>query len=145
MLTVLWGVDTSARRRVCFWFDYFVFFHFSDCKHHLFEPDLKLVWPSAKLLQAACSASYRAAHSITSAVVPPLVEQYNSRTQVQQKQLCVVGGLNFFFSFSIKVKWRFCCHGDIMLIQVFLCSVPTGGHCWRWHNDSSSQLLHVSL
>uniref|UniRef100_A0A671TXN1 MMS19 nucleotide excision repair protein n=1 Tax=Sparus aurata TaxID=8175 RepID=A0A671TXN1_SPAAU len=31
-----------------------------DCKHHLCEPDLKLVWPSAKLLQAACSASNRA-------------------------------------------------------------------------------------
>uniref|UniRef100_A0A3Q2C8W6 MMS19 nucleotide excision repair protein n=1 Tax=Cyprinodon variegatus TaxID=28743 RepID=A0A3Q2C8W6_CYPVA len=51
------------------------------CKHHLFEPDLKLVWPSAKLLQAACSASYRAGHLITAAVMPPLVEQYNSRTQ----------------------------------------------------------------
>ncbi|XP_032429798.1 MMS19 nucleotide excision repair protein homolog isoform X1 [Xiphophorus hellerii] len=57
-----------------------------DCKHHLFEPDLKLVWPSAKLLQAACSASYRAAHSITSAVVPPLVEQYNSRTQCSHRR-----------------------------------------------------------
>uniref|UniRef100_A0A3P9QBF3 MMS19 nucleotide excision repair protein n=1 Tax=Poecilia reticulata TaxID=8081 RepID=A0A3P9QBF3_POERE len=57
-----------------------------DCKHHLFEPDLKLVWPSAKLLQASCSASYRAAHSITSAVVPPLVEQYNSRTQCSDRR-----------------------------------------------------------
>ncbi|XP_027885157.1 MMS19 nucleotide excision repair protein homolog isoform X2 [Xiphophorus couchianus] len=57
-----------------------------DCKHHLFEPDLKLVWPSAKLLQAACNASYRAAHSITSAVVPPLVEQYNSRTQCSHRR-----------------------------------------------------------
>ncbi|XP_014853446.1 PREDICTED: MMS19 nucleotide excision repair protein homolog isoform X1 [Poecilia mexicana] len=57
-----------------------------DCKHHLFEPDLKLVWPSTKLLQAACSASFRAAHSITSAVVPPLVEQYNSRTQCSHRR-----------------------------------------------------------
>ncbi|XP_054913580.1 MMS19 nucleotide excision repair protein homolog isoform X2 [Poeciliopsis prolifica] len=57
-----------------------------DCKQHLFEPDLKLVWPSAKLLQAACSASFRAAHSITSAVMPPLVEQYNSRTQCSHRR-----------------------------------------------------------
>ncbi|XP_043958677.1 MMS19 nucleotide excision repair protein homolog isoform X2 [Gambusia affinis] len=57
-----------------------------DCKHHLFEPDLKLVWPSVKLLQAACSTSYRAAHIITSAVVPPLVEQYNSRTQCSHRR-----------------------------------------------------------
>ncbi|KAM3592490.1 uncharacterized protein V6R79_019755 [Siganus canaliculatus] len=50
-----------------------------DCKHHLCEPDLKLVWPSAKLLQAACSASNRASHIVTAAVMPSLVEQYNSR------------------------------------------------------------------
>ncbi|KAM4525724.1 MMS19 nucleotide excision repair protein homolog [Fundulus diaphanus] len=57
-----------------------------DCKHHLFEPDLKLVWPSAKLLQAACGASYRASHIITAAVVPPLVEQYNSKTQCSHRR-----------------------------------------------------------
>uniref|UniRef100_A0A8C4H955 MMS19 nucleotide excision repair protein n=1 Tax=Dicentrarchus labrax TaxID=13489 RepID=A0A8C4H955_DICLA len=53
-----------------------------DCRHHLCEPDLKLVWPSAKLLQAACSASSRASHIITSAVMPSLIEQYNSKTEV---------------------------------------------------------------
>uniref|UniRef100_A0A3P8XJ71 MMS19 nucleotide excision repair protein n=1 Tax=Esox lucius TaxID=8010 RepID=A0A3P8XJ71_ESOLU len=52
-----------------------------DCKHHLCEPDLKLVWPSAKLLQACSSASYRASHKVTAAVMPSLIEQYNSRTQ----------------------------------------------------------------
>uniref|UniRef100_A0A8D3C5C2 MMS19 nucleotide excision repair protein n=1 Tax=Scophthalmus maximus TaxID=52904 RepID=A0A8D3C5C2_SCOMX len=52
-----------------------------DCKHHLCEPDLKLVWPSAKLLQAACSASSRASHATTAAVMPSLIEQYSSRTQ----------------------------------------------------------------
>uniref|UniRef100_A0A4W6FA59 MMS19 nucleotide excision repair protein n=1 Tax=Lates calcarifer TaxID=8187 RepID=A0A4W6FA59_LATCA len=52
-----------------------------DCKHHLCEPDLKLVWPSAKLLQAACSASNRASHIITAAVMPSLIDQYSSRTQ----------------------------------------------------------------
>ncbi|XP_037610293.1 MMS19 nucleotide excision repair protein homolog isoform X1 [Sebastes umbrosus] len=50
-----------------------------DCKHHLSEPDLKLVWPSAKLLQAACSASNRASHIISSAVMPSVIEQYNAR------------------------------------------------------------------
>lgn len=55
-----------------------------DCKHHLCEPDLKLVWPSAKLLQAACSASNRASHIIAAAVMPSLLEQYNSRTQVDE-------------------------------------------------------------
>uniref|UniRef100_A0A8C5H1F7 MMS19 nucleotide excision repair protein n=1 Tax=Gouania willdenowi TaxID=441366 RepID=A0A8C5H1F7_GOUWI len=40
-----------------------------DCKHHLCEPDLKLVWPSAKLLQAACSASNRATTHVYSIFV----------------------------------------------------------------------------
>ncbi|XP_031153770.1 MMS19 nucleotide excision repair protein homolog isoform X1 [Sander lucioperca] len=57
-----------------------------DCKHHLSEPDLKLVWPSAKLLQAACSASDRASHIITAAVMPSLIEQYNSRAQCSHRR-----------------------------------------------------------
>ncbi|XP_049916888.1 MMS19 nucleotide excision repair protein homolog isoform X2 [Epinephelus moara] len=57
-----------------------------DCKHHLCEPDLKLVWPSAKLLQASCSASYRASHIITAAVMPSLIEQYNSRGQCSHRR-----------------------------------------------------------
>uniref|UniRef100_A0A8D0AVG7 MMS19 nucleotide excision repair protein n=1 Tax=Sander lucioperca TaxID=283035 RepID=A0A8D0AVG7_SANLU len=66
-----------------------------DCKHHLSEPDLKLVWPSAKLLQAACSASDRASHIITAAVMPSLIEQYNSRAQVHK------GTIQMFVSFKI--------------------------------------------
>ncbi|XP_041829818.1 MMS19 nucleotide excision repair protein homolog isoform X2 [Melanotaenia boesemani] len=57
-----------------------------DCKHHLCEPDLKLVWPSAKLLQASCSGSNRASHIITAAVMPSLIEQYNSRTQCSHRR-----------------------------------------------------------
>ncbi|XP_029977482.1 MMS19 nucleotide excision repair protein homolog isoform X2 [Sphaeramia orbicularis] len=57
-----------------------------DCKHHLSEPDLKLVWPSAKLLQASCSASIRASHVITASVMPNIVEQYNSRTQCSHRR-----------------------------------------------------------
>uniref|UniRef100_A0A6Q2XQA3 MMS19 nucleotide excision repair protein n=1 Tax=Esox lucius TaxID=8010 RepID=A0A6Q2XQA3_ESOLU len=63
-----------------------------DCKHHLCEPDLKLVWPSAKLLQACSSASYRASHKVTAAVMPSLIEQYNSRTQVSSKSLAQADG-----------------------------------------------------
>uniref|UniRef100_A0A3Q3VTJ6 MMS19 nucleotide excision repair protein n=1 Tax=Mola mola TaxID=94237 RepID=A0A3Q3VTJ6_MOLML len=58
----------------------------NDCKHHLCEPDLKLVWPSAKLLQAACSASNRASRIITAAVMPSVLEQYNSRTQCSHRR-----------------------------------------------------------
>ncbi|XP_054623207.1 MMS19 nucleotide excision repair protein homolog isoform X2 [Dunckerocampus dactyliophorus] len=57
-----------------------------DCNHHLCEPDLKLVWPSAKLLQAASSASNRACHIITGAVMPALISQYNSRTECSHRR-----------------------------------------------------------
>ncbi|XP_051968695.1 MMS19 nucleotide excision repair protein homolog [Xyrauchen texanus] len=57
-----------------------------DCQHHLCEPDLKLVWPSAKLLQAAAGASYRASLIVTAAVIPALLEQYNNRTQCAQRR-----------------------------------------------------------
>lgn len=54
-----------------------------DCKHHLCEPDMKLVWPSAKLLQAAAGASLRAYDQITSSVLPLLIEQYTKHVQVR--------------------------------------------------------------
>ncbi|KAI4893649.1 hypothetical protein NFI96_018029 [Prochilodus magdalenae] len=57
-----------------------------DCQHHLCEPDLKLVWPSAKLLQAACGASYRSSLIVTAAVLPALLEQYSSRSQCAQRR-----------------------------------------------------------
>ncbi|XP_061564022.1 MMS19 nucleotide excision repair protein homolog isoform X1 [Cololabis saira] len=57
-----------------------------DCRHHLCEPDLKLVWPSAKLLQASCSASNRASHIVAAAVMPSLIEQYNNRTQCSHRR-----------------------------------------------------------
>ncbi|XP_078146912.1 MMS19 nucleotide excision repair protein homolog isoform X2 [Centroberyx gerrardi] len=57
-----------------------------DCKHHLCEPDLKLVWPSAKLLHAASNASCRASHIVTAAVLPSLIEQYSSRTECSQRR-----------------------------------------------------------
>ncbi|XP_016150386.1 MMS19 nucleotide excision repair protein homolog [Sinocyclocheilus grahami] len=57
-----------------------------DCQHHLCEPDLKLVWPSAKLLQAATGASYRASLIVSAAVIPALLEQYNNRTQSAQRR-----------------------------------------------------------
>ncbi|KAI2658866.1 hypothetical protein H4Q32_017019 [Labeo rohita] len=57
-----------------------------NCQHHLCEPDLKLVWPSAKLLQAAAGASYRASLIVSAAVIPALLEQYNNRTQCAQRR-----------------------------------------------------------
>ncbi|XP_008313029.1 MMS19 nucleotide excision repair protein homolog [Cynoglossus semilaevis] len=69
-----------------------------DCKHHLSEPDLKLVWPSAKLLQAACSASIRASHIVTSAAMPSLIEQYSNRTQCSQRRTLLEVMLRFLQS-----------------------------------------------
>ncbi|XP_029383359.1 MMS19 nucleotide excision repair protein homolog isoform X2 [Echeneis naucrates] len=69
-----------------------------DCKHHLCEMDLKLVWPSAKLLQAACSASNRASHIVTAAVMPSLMDQFSSRTQCSHRRTLLEVVLKFIQS-----------------------------------------------
>uniref|UniRef100_A0A671LU28 MMS19 nucleotide excision repair protein n=1 Tax=Sinocyclocheilus anshuiensis TaxID=1608454 RepID=A0A671LU28_9TELE len=84
-----------------------------DCQHHLCEPDLKLVWPSAKLLQAAAGASYRASLIVSAAVIPALLEQYNNRTQVRS--------LLMYFSLCLLHK-----HTEDSVLVAFqqsLCSV----------------------
>lgn len=44
---------------------------------------MKLVWPSAKLLQAAAGTSLRACHHVTRSVLPLLLEQYTKHPQVR--------------------------------------------------------------
>lgn len=97
----------------------------ADCKHHLCEPDLKLVWPSAKLLQAACSASSRASHIVTANVVPSLVEQYNNRSQVSSCSYSLTGR---------KHQGRL-----LTLEHSFVCSARIGERYWKWFTSSSSQ------
>ncbi|KAM3860026.1 MMS19 nucleotide excision repair protein homolog [Diretmus argenteus] len=57
-----------------------------DCREHLSEPELKLLPSSAKLLQAAASASYRASSIVAAAIIPSLVEQYNNRAHSMQRR-----------------------------------------------------------
>nr|XP_033796667.1 MMS19 nucleotide excision repair protein homolog isoform X2 [Geotrypetes seraphini] len=73
-----------------------------DCKHHLCEPDMKLVWPSAKLLQAAAGASYRSCYKITTSILPLLLEQYNQHTQSSQRRTIVEMLLGFL---KLQGKW----------------------------------------
>uniref|UniRef100_A0A8B9JAL0 MMS19 nucleotide excision repair protein n=1 Tax=Astyanax mexicanus TaxID=7994 RepID=A0A8B9JAL0_ASTMX len=78
-----------------------------DCQHHLYEPDLKLVWPSAKLLQAACGASYRSSLIVTAAVLPTLLDQYSSRTQVGQDLIIIIF---FYFFYQNNLSGQFSCY-----------------------------------
>ncbi|KAM9612148.1 MMS19 nucleotide excision repair protein homolog isoform 1-T1 [Morphnus guianensis] len=73
-----------------------------DCRHHLCEPDMKLVWPSAKLLQAAAGASLRAYHCVTSSVLPLLLEQYTKHPQSSQRRTILEMLLGFL---ELQQKW----------------------------------------
>ncbi|NXD49088.1 MMS19 protein, partial [Corvus moneduloides] len=73
-----------------------------DCRHHLCEPDMKLVWPSAKLLQAAAGASLRTYHRITRSVLPLLLEQYTKHTQSSQRRTILEMLLGFL---ELQQKW----------------------------------------
>ncbi|XP_036871682.2 MMS19 nucleotide excision repair protein homolog isoform X2 [Manis javanica] len=73
-----------------------------DCRHHLCEPDMKLVWPSAKLLQAAAGASARACDHITSNVLPLLLEQFQKHSQSSQRRTILEMILGFL---KLQQKW----------------------------------------
>ncbi|KAM4703373.1 MMS19 nucleotide excision repair protein homolog [Rhinophrynus dorsalis] len=73
-----------------------------DCKHHLCEPDMKLVWPSAKLLQAAAGASSRACGKVMASVLPLLLDQYNQRAQSSHRRTILEMTLGFL---KLQSKW----------------------------------------
>ncbi|XP_070609006.1 MMS19 nucleotide excision repair protein homolog isoform X2 [Erythrolamprus reginae] len=73
-----------------------------DCRHHLCEPDMKLVWPSAKLLQAAAGASLGAYYQITSSVLPLLLEQYDKHEQSSQHRTVLEVLLGFL---ELRQSW----------------------------------------
>ncbi|EPY80971.1 MMS19 nucleotide excision repair protein isoform 1-like protein [Camelus ferus] len=75
-----------------------------NCRHHLCEPDMKLVWPSAKLLQAAAGASARACDHITSNVLPLLLEQFHKHTQSNQRRTILEMILGFL---KLQQKWSY--------------------------------------
>ncbi|XP_042545069.1 MMS19 nucleotide excision repair protein homolog isoform X2 [Dipodomys spectabilis] len=75
-----------------------------DCRHHLCEPDMKLVWPSAKLLQAAAGASTRACDHITSNVLPLLLEQFHKHSQSNQRRTILEMILGFL---KVQPKWSY--------------------------------------
>ncbi|XP_019492089.1 PREDICTED: MMS19 nucleotide excision repair protein homolog isoform X1 [Hipposideros armiger] len=75
-----------------------------DCRHHLCEPDMKLVWPSAKLLQAAAGASARAYDHITSNVLPLLLEQFHKHSQSNQRRTILEMILGFL---KLQQKWSY--------------------------------------
>ncbi|XP_023117868.2 MMS19 nucleotide excision repair protein homolog isoform X1 [Amphiprion ocellaris] len=111
-----------------------------DCKHHLCEPDLKLVWPSAKLLQATCCASNRASHIVTAAVMPSLIDQYNSRTQCSQRRTL----LEVVQRFIQSVKSSQSSDSDESVLSAFreaLCSVMFSALS---ESDSSLQITATS-
>ncbi|XP_061258964.1 MMS19 nucleotide excision repair protein homolog isoform X2 [Bos javanicus] len=75
-----------------------------DCRHHLCEPDMKLVWPSAKLLQAAAGASARACDHVTSNVLPLLLEQFHKHSQSNQRRTILEMILGFL---KLQQKWSY--------------------------------------
>lgn len=65
---------------------------------------MKLVWPSAKLLQAAAGASARACEHITSNVLPLLLEQFHKHSQSNQRRTILEMILGFL---KLQQKWSY--------------------------------------
>ncbi|XP_064000650.1 MMS19 nucleotide excision repair protein homolog isoform X2 [Pogoniulus pusillus] len=93
-----------------------------DCRHHLCEPDMKLVWPSAKLLQAAAGASLRAYYRITRVVLPLLLEQYTKHPQSSQRRTILEMLLGFL---ELQQKWGLVEEDEstLLSLRASICSV----------------------
>ncbi|KAM9010417.1 MMS19 nucleotide excision repair protein homolog isoform 1-T1 [Ara ararauna] len=93
-----------------------------DCRHHLCEPDMKLVWPSAKILQAAAGASLRACHHVTRSVLPLLLEQYTKHPQSSQRRTILEMLLGFL---ELQQKWGHMEEEEstLLSLQAPVCSV----------------------
>ncbi|NXL28728.1 MMS19 protein, partial [Glaucidium brasilianum] len=93
-----------------------------DCRHHLCEPDMKLVWPSAKLLQAAAGASLRSYHCVTRSVLPLLLEQYTKHPQSSQRRTILEMLLGFL---ELQQKWGYVeeDESNLLSLQAQVCSV----------------------
>ena len=63
--------------------DWFAAKVLENCVSYLNEPDLKLVWPNVKCMQACASASSTANLLILKRVLPDLIEHYSKTTQVR--------------------------------------------------------------
>ncbi|NWS51796.1 MMS19 protein, partial [Chunga burmeisteri] len=110
-----------------------------DCRHHLCEPDMKLVWPSAKLLQAAASASLRTYHRVTCSVLPLLLEQYTKHPQSSQRRTILEMLLSFL---ELQQKWGHVEEDESTLLSLRapICSVVFSAL-----TDSSVQLQLVGV
>ncbi|XP_013406469.2 MMS19 nucleotide excision repair protein homolog, partial [Lingula anatina] len=73
-----------------------------DCRHHLTQPELKLMYPSGKLLQAAAAGSDQACCIILREIIPLLLEQFHKHTQVLNRRSVLDVLLGF-----IKISKRF--------------------------------------
>ncbi|XP_070539635.1 MMS19 nucleotide excision repair protein homolog isoform X2 [Ptychodera flava] len=76
-----------------------------DCNRHLQEPELKLMWPTGKLLEAAARASDPACCKIINSVLPLMIEQFHKHTQTGQRVTILSISLEFIkvckdFSFT---------------------------------------------
>ncbi|XP_073451557.1 MMS19 nucleotide excision repair protein homolog [Aquarana catesbeiana] len=109
-----------------------------DCRHHLCEPDMKLVWPSAKLLQAAAGASSRACLKVSSSVLPLLLEQYNQHAQSSHRRTILEMTLGFL---KLQSKWLFEEDGNgLQSFREALCSMVFSAV-----TDPSAQLHLVAV
>jgi DNA repair/transcription protein MET18/MMS19 len=57
-----------------------------DCGRHLVEPDLKLLAPASRMLQAVAVGCDQACTAITAASLPQLLDQFHSRSMASQKK-----------------------------------------------------------
>ena len=62
----------------------------SECRHHLLEPELRMMQPAACMLEAVAMGSDPACTAVVTAIVPLLVEQFYSQSMASGTVLNLV-------------------------------------------------------
>lgn len=85
------GADRDGTERCVYVPDYLTHFEdaathtclLSDCQRHLVDPELRLLTPASRMLQAVAVGCDQACTTITTVVVPQLLQQFHSRSMVR--------------------------------------------------------------
>ncbi|XP_064631071.1 MMS19 nucleotide excision repair protein homolog [Lineus longissimus] len=79
-------VNDAVASGSCESLDEFISKVYRECRHHLCEPDLKLVFPSGKMMQAVARSSHVAADKVLELVIPLLLEQFHKHSIVNHRR-----------------------------------------------------------
>jgi DNA repair/transcription protein MET18/MMS19 len=89
-------------------------FLFIECKHHLSEPELRLIHPTSKILVAMCNASEGSCKAVAPKVLGVIQDQLTQKTVGEEKKR-LLSITQLILSSSRQYS-----HGKSFFLKIFL-------------------------